>query len=520
MKLSYQKKGNYIYAKIPGESYRENGKVKKRNTIYLGRVIDMENNVFFNKERGVFTFDTVTGAYGEANPTIQGNLENDHRRKPNLILDFGDAYFTDSLISAMHYDEVIDGISYQNKDTLRAMVEYYILTNRANSHAKTWYDGSFASILYPDADIHSQRISKFLSDLGKEDVRRSYFKAHIEWLKTCVCDDPAIIIDSTGLPNVIKMNMTQVSNHNGKVSNEARMITAIQRDSGYPIMFRAIPGNIVDVTTLSTTITTLAEYGVRTDLAMLDAGYVSKENMEVLFAANIEFVARLPEKNQSIYNQVLEGGQRDLKRPENLVEYNGRYVYVKQVECKVGSYVAYAYLCFDVDASGDENHKAIKQSRKKKKSGNEMHQIFEESGIFVIVSTLPYQTEDILNVYYTRQLVEQYYDISKGLSRLTPLRVHNEQRMLGHLLLSQIAATINLYIQKEMHTSFNDSEEMFMGLRNQKCIVYANRIVTNEGQSGATQYYNKFKINYPVSFDTTGKTLKPNYGISFSHKEP
>ena len=28
MQLSYQKKGNYTYAKVPGESYRENGHVK------------------------------------------------------------------------------------------------------------------------------------------------------------------------------------------------------------------------------------------------------------------------------------------------------------------------------------------------------------------------------------------------------------------------------------------------------------------------------------------------------------
>lgn len=513
MQLSYQKKGNYTYAKVPGESYRENGRVKKRNTIYLGRVIDMDNNVFYNKDRGVFTYDISTGTYGEADPAYQGNLKNDHRKKPNLILDFGDSYFVDSLLKTMHYDEVLGSIDYKNKDSLWAMVEYYILSGKANMHANTWYEGSFASILYPKADIHSQRISKLLDSLGSEAVRRSYFNAHIAWLKKYVCDDPAIIVDSTGLPNSIKMNMTQISNHNGKISNEARMITAVQRDSGYPILFRAVPGNIVDVSTLSTTITTLAEYNVLTDLAMLDAGYVSEDNIAALFLAGIEFVARLPEKNQSIYKDVLSKGFNNLKQPENLVEFNGRYVYAKQVECQIGSYTAYAYLCFDVDASSDENHKAIKRSRKKKISDSEMHQVFESSGLFVLISSLPYQSEEILRVYYTRQLVEQYFDLSKGISRLTPLRVHTEQRVLGHILLSQIAATVNLYIQKKMNSAYEDSEEMFMGLRNQKCIVYASRIVTNEGQSGATQYYNKFKIKYPISFDTTGSTLKPLYGI-------
>ncbi len=57
-----------------------------------------------------------------------------------------------------------------------------------------------------------------------------------------------------------------------------------------------------------------------------------------------------------------------------------------------------------------------------------------------------------------------------------------------------------------------------MGLRNQKCIVYASRIVTNEGQSGATQYYNKFKIKYPISFNKSGDRLHPEYGIAISSK--
>ncbi len=514
MKLSYQRKGNYTYAKVPGESYREDGHVKKRNTIYLGRVIDMEHNVFYNKERGIFTFDISTGTFGEADSSYQGNLKNDRRKKPTLILDFGDSYFIDSLIRVMHYDEVLGSIDYQNKDTLWAMVEYYVLSNKANVHANTWYEGSFANILYPNADIHSQRISKLLDALGSEAVRRSYFKAHIQWLKRYICGDPAIIVDSTGLPNAIKMNMTQISNHNGKINNEARMVTAIQRDSGYPIMFRAIPGNIVDVSTLSTTIATLAEYDVKTDLAMLDAGYVSEDNIRNLFSAGIEFVARLPEKNQSIYGDVISKGLSSLKRPENLIEFNGRYVYAKQVECRIDRHTVYAYLCFDVDASSDENHKAIKRSHKKKISDVEMHRLFESSGLFVIISSLPYQADEILTVYYTRQLVEQYFDVSKGISRLTPLRVHTEKRVLGHILLSQIAATINLYIQKKMHSVFDDSEEMFMGLRNQKCIVYASRIVTNEGQSGATKYYNKFKIKYPISFDTSGNTPKPNYGLT------
>ena len=502
MKLSIENKGNYQYAKIPGKSVRIGGKVRKTGVVYLGRVIDLDKGVFCNKERGVYTYDINTGEYGKADPNYLGGLTNDRRKKDKLILDFGDVYLVDAFIKSIGYDKVLEAIGYGNPDTLSAMVAYYIVSERANMYAKTWQEGSFSNVLYPKADLISPRISDFLEALGRNEIRRAYFQAHIKWIKENICDDPATLIDSTGLPNDIKINLTQISNHNGDINNEARMITAVQRDSGFPLMFRAVPGNIVDVSTLSRTITLLCEYGMPTDLSLLDAGYYSDGNVDLLYDAEIDFVTRLPERNHSLYSAIQKKVQPDLRRKENLVKYRDRYVYIKRVECRIGKNMnlAYAYVGFDVDGSGDTNHKVINSSRKKAKSIDAMHDIFESSGIFILISSLAFDADEILDVYYLRQQVEQYFDISKGISRLTPLRVHTEQRVLGHLLLCQIAATINLAIQKKMDQYFENREGMFMALRNQKCEVFAERIVTYEGQSDANQFYKKLGIAHPISF--------------------
>ena len=72
----------------------------------------------------------------------------------------------------------------------------------------------------------------------------------------------------------------------------------------------------------------------------------------------------------------------------------------------------------------------------------------------------------MIPVYYTRQLVEQYFDLSKESSKLTPLRVHSEEAVRGHLLLSMIAATINGHIQKKTKLKATNQEGIFMGFRN------------------------------------------------------
>ena len=109
--------------------------------------------------------------------------------------------------------------------------------------------------------------------------------------------------------------------------------------------------------------------------------------------------------------------------------------------------------------------------------------------------------------------MEQYSDLGKGLSRLIPLRVHSEDRVLGHLLLCQIAATINLYVQKTLEQSYNNSVELYLGLRNQKCTVYSTRIITNEAQNSATILYDKFKIKYPNYFDKQGDKLQAHSSL-------
>ena len=80
MELSYQKKGDNTYAKVPGKSYRKDGKVCKTGVIYPGRVIDKEHNVFYTRERGIYTYDPKTSQYGKADETFISEPAKDGRR--------------------------------------------------------------------------------------------------------------------------------------------------------------------------------------------------------------------------------------------------------------------------------------------------------------------------------------------------------------------------------------------------------------------------------------------------------
>ena len=512
MKLSYQTINGTLYAKIPGKSVRKNGKIVKQGAKHLGKVIDKENNVFFNKERGMFTYDPETGEFGEADESYVSDVQPDKRKRQRTILDYGDAYFVDQLIHQMGYDKVIDEISYKNKETLYAMVAYYVISNAANCHANTWYEGSFESILYPKANLTSQRISDFMRSIGKSENVLKFFENHMKWIKENISSDKAIIIDSTGLPNSIHMPLTAISNHNGKVSNEARMITTLQRDTGYPLMFRIIPGNIVDMNTLIRSVNVLDNLGnIETDYILSDAGYYTLEDINELYSANIDFLMRLPEKYR-LYRDLINKYGPELKQERNMVKYSDRVVYIKQIEVSIGDgHKAYAFLGYDLDQVDHEIHKCLNKS--KEMSTMQIQKRLESMGYFVFISSLPFPIEEVLPAYYTRQLVEQYFDLSKGSSKLTPLRVHSEEAVRGHLLLSMIAATINVYIQKKTKKTATNQEGIFMGLRNQKCLVYKTVTSVEEPQKRANDIYNAFDISCPLSYTKRGSDWVPKFHL-------
>ena len=516
-KISYYQSRGQTYAKVPASSYRENGKVKKRNDgIYLGRVIDKEKNVFYSANRGVFTYDPIENVFGNADETYVSNISEDQRKRPRICLDFGDSYFVHELICSCGYDKVISSLPYRNKDTLNAMIQYYMLRDKANDHAGIWYEGSFARMLFPKANLTSQRISDFLQSIGKRENVERFFEAHIRWVQEFVSRDTAVLIDSTGMPNSIHFPLTAISNHNGKISREARMTTVVQRDSGYPLMFRITSGNVNDVSTITRTLTDLGVHDVAADFVLLDAGYFTGDNIDALYDAKIDFITRLPERNRILYDKILSEARGTLMEQKNLVRYNNRAVYIVRVDCELGNHKhkAFAYLGYDVDRASDEVHKAVKRLSDKKLNDEQFQKLLENAGIFVIVSSRKHETFQILPLYYIRQTIEQYFDLSKGSSKLTPLRVHSEQALYGHLILSMIAATINIRIMNTLKQYHDNRENLFMSLSNQKCLVYRTQINTCEPQSTANLFYKRFKIKCPLYLKRIGDVLKPQYDIS------
>lgn len=488
------------------ESYRDDdGRVKTRVLEALGRVVDEQNNIFVQK--GVrYQYILNVGRCDVPEELVPE--ESVLPDKEKLILDFGEGWFLHEYLSQQPYYQSIVNTLPEDSDTLLSLIFYRLLTNKsANCHAKVWYEGNYSFLAFPRANLTSQNISKVLKKLGQEEIQRSFFEQYLD----CIYQDggtTGILVDSTGVPNATKMDITQISNHNGDISREVRLIYVLDRSNGMPIYFRYVAGNIVDVSTLITTVSELDQYGVSVSQAILDAGYFSESNALKLLESRIPFMTRLA-SNKPLFVEAARDNLDDLMSHKYACRYGDRLVYIKKVPMYLSEHYVYVYLCIDEDMYLLQHKKTILNALENKKESDETDTAIKRLGLFAIMTSDDIAEEDLLPLYYTRQQVEQVFDITKNYADLLPIRVQNEQAFSGHLLITFMATVIAQSLQKYLLKKRSKKakelnvQSIFGYLRNQKCKVYKDFVIPQEARKEANAIYDVFKLHVPYKIPLT-----------------
>lgn len=496
--IHYESKNGIEYASVYTPQKIKGKKVN--NPEYLGRVIDKDHGVFKSREKGLFTYSLENG-YDTLKPDIDSDTQSFIIQEEKLILDFGDAYCLYTVLKSSFLNDIIQEIVPNQADTLMTLIGYKLLAGGANRYAEDWWSGSYARIMFPQVKISSQRISEFYSQLGDESVQRKFFNYYLNAL--CVNKKTGVLIDSTGLPNDIHFPLTAINTHNGVTSNEARLIFVIDRLTGMPLFFRYNAGNIVDVSTLKSTIAELDAYGIKTDYAILDAGYYSEDNINALYGygddgKKIPFITRL-RPNLKLYKQLVYDHAKDLAESSRYwVIQRNRLLSIKCVEIFPFGNKAYAYVAIDHDRRHDESIRYAKDALGNKElSFDSMDEAVMAKGLFILISSEEIETKDIMPLYYTRQCVEQVFDIAKNNADLLPLRTHNEDTFRGHLLIAFIVSVVYLLVNQKLEGSAYNTEGAFRILRNQKCKVFVDRLLPKEPDKKMNDIYKILRINPP-----------------------
>jgi hypothetical protein len=449
---------------------RVDGK-KVNDPVYLGKVINLEEGIFYSKQRGHFRY-TTDGGFDDCDLEIPVGQE-------RLILDFGPAYLLDRLLKGEDYAQLFSGILERKGDSLMALVFYRVLEKGGYYLAEDWLAGSYASVLFPKAQLRSQRISELLRELGDEAVARAFFA---RYLKKMIPKNrkTGILIDSTGLPNRIDFYLTAVNNHGGKISDETRLILVVDKLTKKPLFFRYNAGDVADVSTLLATKDELRIMNVDIGMIIMDAGYPTDNALDELLDEGAPFLSRL-KPNRKLYKSLVKDYGTDVLDDSSVVRYPGRLVGIIRKEVKLtDKRGGFAYIAVDHERRHLEWKKFTRDALDDGLSIEDRRKKTATQGFFVLISSEAIDTRDVLQLYYTRQAIEQIFDVDKNDINLLPLRVHSEETFRGHLMLVFLASIAHLLLAEKLQNSKYSAAQALSIFRNLKCKVYDKTILVKE----------------------------------------
>jgi hypothetical protein len=509
-------KGSIVYDIKPSGTYARHlvyetiDGVLKRHHVNLGRVIDGQQGLFRNLERGYFTFSLEKG-YGEASAPQALPL---NALPPHVTLHFGDIWMLDQIYKQTGLEPIFNNLLPEDSDTLKSLLSYKILVPQASCYAAEWYTKSYARILYPAAMLDSARISDFHAKIVIEKSYHNFFSSYISLITNDYQYNKAvpILIDSTGLPNDIKTYLTAVNNHNGLISNEIRLIYVIDKITKLPIFFRYVTGNIIDNSTLINTINQLITYNLDIELVVMDAGYYSENNLRELIASNISFITRMT-INRKEYKQLISEYGSNLTEGKNAISYGKRCLFGKIVPIDLYGTQLYAYIMYDPHKAADDINKIVIENSDNKDKDRIIDEKLLSVGKFILLSSKKYELNDILPLYYSRQQIEQVFDLSKTFLSLLPLRAHSEETIRGVLLISFIASIVYSIISNKLSNSnYHLNRALYLMNQLQIDILESAQIV-KELTKQQKEIFNLLSLECPFSIET-GTILNKDSFIS------
>ena len=485
-------------------TFRDSSGKKKYGITYIGKRI--QDDIYFCKNDGYFRFNIETTEFYDAPEGFNTTPKKNNTSHINSILNFGDTYVLNEFMYKSGFIDVLKTFSKENFDTLMTLVLSYIINSRPNRQIESWYEGNIVKYLYPNAEVKSQRISEFLVRIGDVNNEIAFHRCYKNYLFELCKLDYNVLIDSTGIKNDICFFYTTFSNHNGKIQKELRLIFVSNISTGIPIFYKFIPGNVLDINSIKTLLSQLNELGINISKCILDAGYNSSENLDMFYDKDnnvkIEYVTRLKSNDRNLKNAISEF-QDVIKSDQNIVKYGDRILYIKEKCVKVGKEndkPAFMYLCLDIKRQSDEMAKLITKASDDDLSLNEIHKKIMKSGFFALLSNKKYNINYVIRTYYERQSIEQTFDFAKNYTNLLPLRVHSEETLRGHLLLSYIAICVIKMIQLQLRQTKSFLSDKLCYLENQHCIIYTNSAVIEFPQKKASDIYKLLEIKIPSNF--------------------
>ena len=432
----------------------------------LGKVIQYDaenhNGVFLSRTRGLISYDLATDRFDEVDindPRLAGtDIE------PYLITqtDFGDVYFALCAIARSGLFGVLREAFSVNRDFERVLCHtiHSVVSNSERIQCGDFVQHSCLSYICKETFIKTlNHDSAYFWKMGEHEVKVLFFRNYIAFMrKKFPGFGRACYVDSTPLPNDVKNNpFNYFSDHGtGGQANQTRLVLIVDIETGKPIWFTFICGNILDLQTIEKV---QKELKINLELTVegltLDAGYAYKDlfeaynidNVDVLDdAGNVirqkDLIIRMPDKNGYPLG--------DLYQSVKKILYDMQYGFTRGKHTYFGMRFErydicgcheYCYVYLDRERALELTRKYMREQPEEWAGLTPEQKNWKaiENAFFVLVSCRCRTPEETLDLYFGRMDIEALFKTLKEYIHILPIKKWTKQAVKGKVMNDMIA---------------------------------------------------------------------------------
>jgi transposase len=437
----------YVYSV---ESYWDKDKKAPRNKqVCLGRLNEETGEIIPSKKMARIAKGAESSPEFQANAKVYG---------PYIVLkklakDLGLPSMLKKCFPAIH-------------DELLSLTFFLVQKGLALSRCERWSENTEHPYEHP---LSSQRVSELLKLVTEND--RQHFLSL--WLKH-LSKEEMLCYDTTPILSYAQANeyVRWGKNHEEGLP-QINLATLFGQKSGLPAYYRRIPGNITDVSTLKTTMDTLDFLGQTKLQFVLDRGFYSEKNVDTLLKMGYHFLL-MARTDRVWVMKIIDQHMEGITSPEHYRQVGENEVlYMMPHLHQWGDRRCYVHLYFNASRAAEDYDKLTKKlvickEELETEELKEEHQgLYERffivkrtpkrglsvaynddeiqkyrkryAGFFCIITNVKMESEDVLDIYRKRDIVENCFDDLKNGLDMKRLRIHSSEAMDSRLFIQFLA---------------------------------------------------------------------------------
>jgi transposase len=219
-------------------------------------------------------------------------IEKKFQRDIKAAKDYGPTYLLDRIAGELKLrKKLADAFGQQGEEILALAMAKVIKPDSLRNLHRVLEDSFLPELYSLEGEYTSQRMSRLIEDLGSKEGGMASFYASLVRPK-----EEALVYDITSLSSYSR-NLDWLEygyNRDGMDLPQVNLGLVVSLESRLPLLLKLFPGSVTDVVTLRNLAEEARALGIVDCMFILDRGFYSEGNIELLQKAGIDFIMPLP----------------------------------------------------------------------------------------------------------------------------------------------------------------------------------------------------------------------------------